>query len=551
MYNNDDDEMIISFSDVTAHLLLKWKILVLGMLIGLLVMGGYGYKKVKQAQAEKAAMLEEQYSLDVTDVNVYLDMDAEELEKNIESYDMEIANAKAALTPFSISYVERLASQYRSYNEYKKKMLEYYLNYMLDTKELKEHLIKKIYYYVQSPVPVTQPFFYSQNLFSQDDYAKMSEISPDEDMLSDIYGRVFVFVEQANSVTNVQLTNDLPEEELLPDSPTSYILTIMIIASDAEETDQMQLVVEDALARRQKELAEADLEVTIKPVLSHYTDDVMDTVINGQQTYVDSMTRADNAISNLQNNFIQKLTEDEKKYFDLIKEKQEAEGLLADGEEFSAETETDFADETEAVPAAQGTHKSNFRLAALKKISKKYLVLGLVLGLFGSAFLVVLAYVLNGKVKTPDDLSSYRLPQLSGIARRGKSHNLFGGVARSLRGCQPKTAEADEVLLAQDLSILIRQKELNNVFFALPADDKALAEEAQRVQTQLAKKADTAVKVGAPLYSAEELDTFASSDAILLLVRTHVSRQQDVRKLLAVSDRYEKPVLGYVCFEEC
>ena len=551
MYNNDDDEMIISFSDVTAHLLLKWKILVLGMLIGLLVMGGYGYKKVKQAQAEKAAMLEEQYSLDVTDVNVYLDMDAEELEKNIESYDMEIANAKAALTPFSISYVERLASQYRSYNEYKKKMLEYYLNYMLDTKELKEHLIKKIYYYVQSPVPVTQPFFYSQNLFSQDDYAKMSEISPDEDMLSDIYGRVFVFVEQANSVTNVQLTNDLPEEELLPDSPTSYILTIMIIASDAEETDQMQLVIEDALARRQKELAEADLEVTIKPVLSHYTDDVMDTVINGQQTYVDSMTRADNAISNLQNNFIQKLTEDEKKYFDLIKEKQEAEGLLADGEEFSAETETDFADETEAVPAAQGTHKSNFRLAALKKISKKYLVLGLVLGLFGSAFLVVLAYVLNGKVKTPDDLSSYRLPQLSGIARRGKSHNLFGGVARSLRGCQPKTAEADEVLLAQDLSILIRQKELNNVFFALPADDKALAEEAQRVQTQLAKKADTAVKVGAPLYSAEELDTFASSDAILLLVRTHVSRQQDVRKLLAVSDRYEKPVLGYVCFEEC
>ena len=551
MYNNDDDEMIISFSDVTAHLLLKWKILVLGMLIGLLVMGGYGYKKVKQAQAEKAAMLEEQYSLDVTDVNVYLDMDAEELEKNIESYDMEIANAKAALTPFSISYVERLASQYRSYNEYKKKMLEYYLNYMLDTKELKEHLIKKIYYYVQSPVPVTQPFFYSQNLFSQDDYAKMSEISPDEDMLSDIYGRVFVFVEQANSVTNVQLTNDLPEEELLPDSPTSYILTIMIIASDAEETDQMQLVVEDALARRQKELAEADLKVTIKPVLSQYTDDVMDTVINGQQTYVDSMTRADNAISNLQNNFIQKLTEDEKKYFDLIKEKQEAEGLLADGEEFSAETETDFADETEAVPAAQGTHKSNFRLAALKKISKKYLVLGLVLGLFGSAFLVVLAYVLNGKVKTPDDLSSYRLPQLSGIARRGKSHNLFGGVARSLRGCQPKTAEADEVLLAQDLSILIRQKELNNVFFALPADDKALAEEAQRVQTQLAKKADTAVKVGAPLYSAEELDTFASSDAILLLVRTHVSRQQDVRKLLAVSDRYEKPVLGYVCFEEC
>ena len=551
MYNNDDDEMIISFSDVTAHLLLKWKILVLGMLIGLLVMGGYGYKKVKQAQAEKAAMLEEQYSLDVTDVNVYLDMDAEELEKNIESYDMEIANAKAALTPFSISYVERLASQYRSYNEYKKKMLEYYLNYMLDTKELKEHLIKKIYYYVQSPVPVTQPFFYSQNLFSQDDYAKMSEISPDEDMLSDIYGRVFVFVEQANSVTNVQLTNDLPEEDLLPDSPTSYILTIMIIASDAEETDQMQLVIEDALARRQKELAEADLKVTIKPVLSHYTDDVMDTVINGQQTYVDSMTRADNAISNLQNNFIQKLTEDEKKYFDLIKEKQEAEGLLADGEEFSAETETDFADETEAVPAAQGTHKSNFRLAALKKISKKYLVLGLVLGLFGSAFLVVLAYVLNGKVKTPDDLSSYRLPQLSGIARRGKSHNLFGGVARSLRGCQPKTAEADEVLLAQDLSILIRQKELNNVFFALPADDKALAEEAQRVQTQLAKKADTAVKVGAPLYSAEELDTFASSDAILLLVRTHVSRQQDVRKLLAVSDRYEKPVLGYVCFEEC
>ena len=85
----------------------------------------------------------------------------------------------------------------------------------------------------------------------------------------------------------------------------------------------------------------------------------------------------------------------------------------------------------------------------------------------------------------------------------------------------------------------------------MPADDKALAEEAQRVQTQLAKKADTAVKVGAPLYSAEELDAFASSDAILLLVRTHVSRQQDVRKLLAVSDRYEKPVLGYVCFEEC
>ena len=547
MYNKNDDEMIISIPDLIAHLLLKWKTLLLGMIIGGILFTAYGVKKELDAQkaAQAAAEAELAAAIPVAgDMTSSVDMDVDELAESIKSYEEQIADAKDALTPFSISYVERLASQYRSYIEYKKKMLEYYLGYMLDTKELEEHLIKRIFYKVKSDTPGTDTFFTTQSiLLTTEDYEKLLEVSPDEDALFDIYGRIKI---SAIKNETVQVLN-MPDDE---EGAISYMLNVAIISNDEGECNAMQAVLENALDRMQKKLTAADIQIEITPVTENFSEDVIDTIIGGQQGYVDNIVKLDNALVSFQNNYILKLTPEEKVYFDLIKEKQEAEGLLADGEELSTEEETD--EEETGAEEGSDVETTPQNTSYLSMIKPKNTLLGMLVGLFLSCLIVVLQYLLNGTVKTRDELEDmYGLPMLTAICREDAKRNLFAGLAARIRKCKPGTAEADEVLLTHDLTNLIKKNTISSLYLALPAENDALKSEAETIRSLLSKKNDVQIRIGSPIYAAEELDAYSTSDAVLLFTKTHESRLQDIRKLLAVSSRYEKNILGYVAVEEC
>lgn len=546
MYNKDNDEIIISIADLLANLLLKWKIILLSMIIGGLLFGVYGVKKKTDAQkAVRLAAIEgDAVSIpSVGDMTSSVDMNAEELAASIKSYENQLADAKSALTPFSISYVERLASQYRSYIEYKKKMLEYYLGYMLDTKELEEHIIKTVYYRIKANIPGTDTFFTTQSiLFSPEDYNKLLEASPDEDALFDIYGRIKI-----SSIINdaVQILN-MPEEE--GGAAMSYLLRVSIISSNEQECNDMQEILENALDRMQERLATAEINVEIMPVTESFSEDVIDMIITGQQSYVDNIAKLDNTLVSFQNNYILKLTEEEKVYFDLIKEKQEAEGLLEDGntsEELSTEKETN-ADKP--IP----DEKSSATRSIKSMISLKHIILGMLAGLFLSCLFITLQYLLDGTLKTRDELEiMYSLPMLAAICRKGSKKNLFAPLAARIRKCSPGTADAYEILLTHDLANLLKKKGVGSVYLALPADETALSSEAEKIRSMLSSKTNISIRNGSPLYNADELDALSTFDAVLLFATTRVSKQQDIQKLLAVITRYEKTILGYVIQEEC
>ena len=540
MKMNSNEDMIIDIGDLLAHVLMKWKTLCIGMLVGLLLIGGYRYKK--NVDSMKAIGIED------GDWDAY-EMTVAGLEENLKSYENQLADAKAALTPFSITYVERLASQYRSYIGYKKKLLEYYLEYMLDTKDLEENIIKRIYYRVEADTPGTQQLFTTQTLlFTQEEFERLKEISPDEDALFDIYGRIRI-----NAVTtdDVQILNTPLEEGA---GAVTYMLNVILISSNEEECNGMHEILDEAITRLENDVKDSGIHLQVTKVTESFTDDVIDTIINGQQGYVDNIVKIDNALANLQNNFLLKLSTEERTYFDLIKEKQEAEGLLED-EDALAEMSTE-AQDTDVVVTSSEQKTSTRKVSLLRIIGLKYLLLGLLAGLFVAGVYIVLRYLLDGTIKSKTELQDLsNVPVLADLYLKNGKQGLFSGIANRLRRNNIQTSQTNEILLAHDLTNMIRQKSLSNLYFAIPASNERLTLEAKQIQDLISQKNEQAegwnIQVGAPVYEAEELDAISAADAVVVFVNLRSSLHQDLQKLSSICNRYEKPVLGLVSVEEC
>ena len=272
------------------------------------------------------------------------------------------------------------------------------------------------------------------------------------------------------------------------------------------------------------------LEVT--PFATEYANtaaDLMKDYINSLSGQMRSVT---DSLYVFQQNTIDKLDDDAKAYYELLKEQ----GRIM------AEAEVTGAD-------AQANASQKISLKSL--ISKKLVAVGALAGIFLVGLIIVLQYILTRAVQSKDSFAAlcgspltaavYKKRQ-SSTGLRLKLYKLFHTADELTRG---KTAA-----IAQDMGIEMEKKNAGSLYLLLSDNTEELGSFAKALRDDMhSQHPNLKVICGDPLNDREQMKTLSGADAAVLLVELKKAEREDVIRQLQMCGRYQVPVMGSVTLE--
>ena len=233
-----------------------------------------------------------------------------------------------------------------------------------------------------------------------------------------------------------------------------------------------------------------------------------------------------------QQNTIDKLDNDAKAYYELLKEQGR---IMAEAEVTGADTQAN---------ASQ-------KISLKSLISKKLVAVGALAGIFLVGLIIVLQYILTRAVQSKDSFAAlcgspltaavYKKRQ-SSTGLRLKLYKLFHTADELTRG---KTAA-----IAQDMGIEMEKKNAGSLYLLLSDNTEELGSFAKALRDDMhSQHPNLKVICGDPLNDREQMKTLSGADAAVLLVELKKAEREDVIRQLQMCGRYQVPVMGSVTLE--
>ena len=305
----------------------------------------------------------------------------------------------------------------------------------------------------------------------------------------------------------------------------SDCLKVAIRHYDEKECERLAQCVKDYVDQHHKLLARelGEHEVVL---LSESAGIVMDTGVRDLQiTY--SNTKI-NFLTNIAKSK-EAFTEDQQAYYTLLKNEYEA-----------PEAESEL--ETKPAPAV-----------AKPSISVKYVVVGAVLFTFIYAGVLFVIYVLNGKLRSVDELQRlYNISQLGLIVKDdGKKKFFIDRCINALRNWNKRqfTREQSLELAAAAIKISAGKQELDTIYL-MGCDLKAGADVVCRELKERLAKENIAVRIlDNVLYDAETMEELESAKGIVLVEKAMSTMYNEILSELELASRQGIKVLGGIVVE--
>ena len=469
-----ESEEGISLKDLLAVILDKWIVLLIFMVIGALIGAG-----------------------------IYAVSPHEQTEMSQEDFEAEAEQAKEKLTTEQIEQVDYLFAQYVSYKEYRK-MIQNYLTDSLYVND--ENVVSLIaMYYVESDINNIESCFTNLSLSMEDMEQIASILGKDSKQLEDVYRRISFYINNTNN--NYVMTTD---NGIIPQKS---VLKVTVTAENQEQADQIMAIIETALQNEEDLLKSYDPDLNLSQIGRQYSSNVAGYMQLQQTEAIQSLNNANNQITNLQTGYIDKLDNNSKNYFNVLKNNYEE-------------------------PPVQK-----------KNSLKKMLVTGLAAGLLAALVFIILQYILNGRLKTVSDVTDRARTEVPCVIYRKKSGaNLFGGWSRRLKGADLSDAAITPDLAASDLDIRLKQMNCKSAYVVWDGESVWTQETAENLQERMK---EIRIHAGNPLSDTEELKLFSEAEAVVLLVQLKKTRAKVLDKWMMLGSRYSRPLAGIVVMEEC
>lgn len=479
-------EKKISVRDLFKSVLLKWRIIVAFMFLGAVALGGISLVRNYKVVADKP-------------------LSEDEPPENV------IEKFRNALTLQEAGEVESAISVYRIYSR--------------KYETVKTYNDHSLYMKIDSTcVPTLQLDYYIKDVDS-------NEVSTDmENMrLNDIREAY------QNKLQNADLYNELLPEfgddikssyitELITFSDTSLDtgsgnVSINVIADTKENCDMLAEYVMNAVNEITLDLQAVFGDFELIPYNSSYSEQVNQTVATTQKSQIDLVYSLRGTVNVLTSTF----TDEQYSYYDALLTAIDPEKELL--EEQSAETETR---ETEAVVTS-----SNRSL--LQVISKKYVLLGAILGILCACFWYMLKYILNNDLHISDDIREYYQVSVLGNVKESVSRKgIFSGIDKGIYALfdEKWDASKNEIqlgLICEKIKIFMRKNNLKNIYIS-GADMSYYAVQIAGQITEMLKSEVVVIGVGAICSDSDALKQMSCSDAVVLIETIGKSSYVDIQR---------------------
>ena len=487
------EEREIDLFDMFIEVLLHWRGLIIAMVIGGLVLGGYSlygsYKANALARAAKAAA-EEQAAKSAEDKKAEEEMLADEakaLEEAISALsETQMANVDSIIIQQkqliqAEKYAERSVLMNVDYNEVPKADI----TFKVEADEDRSYDIAKAY----------------------------------EDILTS--AEMFKYVADKCGIGS-EISECISLEERLGslESPTD-ILKVNVYAVSLDKCEEIANAfceyAESKARDLQPALGEHALSLVNKSVSTVYSKEIYDKQIASQNTII-SLKRAIAATVDV-------LKDEEKAYYEL-----KTNAVTREDEEAEAEIET--KPEDIVIPEIS--------------VDKKKLAIGLAGGLFVYALIICIGYIFNGKVKDSDDFE-----RMYGIANLGKIYGENGrkGFSRWLyslkrRGRKAIPVDEAEKLIAKNVAAVALANDTKKI--AIIGGEFDTNEFCSKIESELKVNGNTVFCFNNLLYSSEETEQLKSVEAVVVLGKAGVSRYNELFEVIDLLDNRAVKILGGV-----
>jgi len=482
------EKLHIDIIDFAKGLLKSWKSLALGAVIGAVAIGGYGYTKSA------------------------VTVDSKTGEPYTGESDSEYASFKAAISEGDAVYVEKLAHQYLVYAKEYAEILDYgdrSIALKIDSYNAPEMTTAYAIDELENDGAESTTVLYGSN---EDGFVVESNVSN----ISGAFGLALKddkVLEAIKAEAGLDVDNSVLSELISVGTSGKNILTVSAVGTDKEMCEAVMPVLEKKVEEVSTNI-KSTYDFELSKIDTYYKVGNNSSLDSIQRSYTDYLTSIRGGI----NSMAAGLTPEQKEYYTALISDINTEVL---GNKVDIESYKGLSTGEESVQAQVETK-------VVRRLDIKYIVLGIVGGVFVTVFVLAVLYVISGKLRIKDDLSyAFGLSILGEI----------------------KDEERDKIgMIASEVGITASKINASKVCVIGSAKDKKAMDIKKLVCEEIAKRAgiDSCICCEDVLSSSADMERMSETDAVILVEKKNVSKYEDISKELELCDKYDVKTLGSI-----
>lgn len=488
----------INLKDLVIEVFLHWRGIIVAVLIGGFMLGGYSvYSSVKvNKEARNAAAIAEEEKTKVLSDQEYYEQELKSIEKRIIELESFLTTKELGDVNLALAYKEQLNIQ----KEY-----------------MSNSILMKVDAYNSPTGSVTLKIIADKvnaTILRETYKGLLSSV--------DMFGE---FKEKLGYGSEISELITLSDMNINIDATTEIKEAVLVYSIKALTENDCQILV-DAFTEYAKRKSE-EYQKTIGAHELIVVDASVSTIFDSDiATKQNTIIQTIGSLESNEAKVYDTLSDNGKEYYDLMVRQKDMESEIAESIE-----RTEVADVV--IPPIV--------------VSKKKLLIGIVGGFFVYAFVICLAYMFSRKIKDSDDFSTtFKIDQLGKIYKESKSArraNRLDKAIYSLKRRGRKKVPFDEAssIVAINTSLTASRGGYKKI--GLIATDKADVL-IGKISEALKDAGVEGVVLSEPLYNEQEMSALKDVDAAVIVAKSGVSLYDDLWDVIEVLDNQKIEILG-------
>lgn len=501
------EERIIDLKDMLKDILLRWRLLIIAMLVGAVLLDGVSvFQSYRNAKSiEKLNALSEK-------------------ESSTEKQE-DITKLKAAL---STREVEEVENAVLSYKTYRTNFLETtdYINNSIRMKIDPNHIpTMTVCYSVDNHYEAVYPVIASRDTTTDIITAYCNVLLNDGvlERICDDLGTDPSYIKELVSITR---------------SGTSS-LYIGVIADEKTTCEKICDAITEELERVTPEIQATFGEFDIAEYSRSYTERADAALLADQQG-------KSNVLYNYKvylNSVITNMTAEQQAYYYALLDEMATDGnemeTVTEAKEYEMETVTEEKEYEIEVPA-------------IKIVSLKYIVVGLFIGFFIVCCGIILKYVLNNRLHVADEMKEYYKTPVIGILKITKQPARFLGsvdqfILSAFQGELKNVTNENQVkIICANIQVAIRREHMKNVYLTGTHQGEKWQQIIESIKQSMEVDAVQVSNGGSVISDPGALKDMADSDGVVFIEYVKKSKYKDIDRELEICKENNISVIGSV-----
>ena len=304
-------------------------------------------------------------------------------------------------------------------------------------------------------------------------------------------------------------------------------LKVTVMQEDEKTCEQLAEAVNSYMEEQQKNLAEK-LGSHELILLSETSGKIIstDTMVR-QIDYGNQLINLKAGIASAKAGF----TEDQQKYYDLLTWEEETREAEMDQKDMTTEEEP---------------------VLASPSVSKKYVLLGAVLFAFVYAGILFLIYIFNSKIRVSDELQSlYHIPQIGVVVKDSKKKFILDKWVDDFRHYGKRKFDAEQSLELAFAAVKIAavKNKLNTICLMGCNLEAGAGSVCENLKTALEKEGINVTVLDNVLYNAESMEKVDTMTGVVLVEKAGSTLYNEIANELALLKRQDIAILGGIIVE--